>query len=56
LLIELLLIIGSRIHYTADVLVGTLMTILIFYAWPGINNVFRHIYEGGIYGATLGKL
>ena len=55
LFVELLFIIGSRIHYTADVLVGSLMTVLIFYAWPGINNVFHHIYKGGIYGATLGK-
>ena len=55
LFIELLLIIGSRIHYTADVLMGSLVTILIFFAWPGINNILPHIYKGGIYGSILGR-
>lgn len=54
--LELVLIIGSRIHYTADVMVGSLVTILIFFAWPGINNIWANIYKGGIYGASLGKL
>ena len=52
-LLELIFIIGSRIHYTTDVLVGTLVTILIFFSWPGIDNVIKQLYEGGIYGATL---
>ena len=56
LFVELGLIIGSRIHYTADVLVGTLVTVLIFFAWPGINHILGHIYKGGLYGATLSKL
>ena len=51
--IELVFIIGSRIHYTSDVLVGTLVTILIFFSWPGIDNVLKHISQGGIYGAML---
>jgi hypothetical protein len=55
LFVELILVIGSRIHYTSDVLVGSLVTVLIFFAWPGINNIFSHIGKGGIYGATLGK-
>jgi membrane-associated phospholipid phosphatase len=55
-ILELILIIGSRIHYTTDVLVGTLVTILIFFAWPGINNIWENIYKGGIYGVALGKL
>uniref|UniRef100_A0A6C0II71 Sphingomyelin synthase-like domain-containing protein n=1 Tax=viral metagenome TaxID=1070528 RepID=A0A6C0II71_9ZZZZ len=54
-LLEIGLIIGSRIHYTADVLVGTLVTILIFFSWPGIDNVVKHIYSGGIYGKMLFK-
>ena len=51
--LELVFIIGSRIHYTSDVLVGTLVTILIFFSWPGIDNVLKHISQGGIYGAML---
>jgi hypothetical protein len=54
--VELVLIIGSRIHYTADVLVGSLVTILIFFAWPGINSIWSNISKGGIYGAMLKKL
>jgi len=53
--LELGLIIGSRIHYTSDVLVGTLVTILIFFSWPGINNLVNYIYKGGIYGNHLIK-
>lgn len=52
-ILELLLIIGSRIHYTSDVLVGTLVTILIFFSWPGVNNILQHINTGGLYGAIL---
>lgn len=52
-IIELLLIIGSRIHYTADVLVGTIVTILIFFSWPGVEKLRSHIYKGGIYGYFL---
>jgi hypothetical protein len=54
--VELVLIVGSRIHYTADVLVGSLVTILIFFAWPGINSIWSNISKGGIYGAILKKL
>ena len=53
LLLELIFIVGSRIHYTTDVLVGTLVTILIFFSWPGIDNLTKHIYSGGIYGTIL---
>jgi len=54
-ILELLSIIGSRIHYTSDVLVGTLVTILIFFSWPGIDNVMKYISQGGIYGNILKK-
>jgi len=54
--LELCFIIGSRIHYTADVLVGTLVTILIFFAWPGIDNIWTNMINGGNYGSSLGKL
>jgi hypothetical protein len=53
LFIEIIFIIGSRIHYTSDVMIGTLVTILIFYSWPGIGYIIDHIYSGGIYGSTL---
>ena len=52
-IIELIFIIGSRIHYTSDVLVGTIVTILIFFSWPGIEKLRSHIYQGGIYGSFL---
>lgn len=55
LFIELLLIIGSRIHYTADIFVATITTILIFFSWTGIENVWNNIYSGGTYGAKLFK-
>lgn len=54
-ILELLLVIGSRMHYTSDVLVGTLVTILMFFSWPGVNNIMHHINKGGIYGASLRK-
>ena len=53
LFIELLLIIGSRIHYTADVFVASITSILIFFSWTGIENVWNNIYSGGAYGAKL---
>jgi len=37
-------------------MVGTLVTILIFFAWPGIDNIWTNITKGGIYGSTLGKI
>jgi hypothetical protein len=52
-LIEMFLIIASRIHYTSDVLVATLVSILVFFAWPEIRNIKTHITAGGIYGALL---
>jgi hypothetical protein len=52
-IIEIVFIIGSRIHYTADVLVGTIVTILIFFSWPGIEQLTAHINKGGIYGSFL---
>jgi hypothetical protein len=52
-LIEMALIIGSRIHYTSDVLVATLVSILVFFAWPGIGNIKTHVTAGGIYGELL---
>jgi|688.fasta_scaffold455635_2 hypothetical protein len=52
-LVELVFIIGSRMHYTSDVLVGTLISILVFFSWPGVGNVLKHIYNGGKYGELL---
>jgi len=52
-LLDLTLIIASRIHYSCDVLVATLVTILMFYAWPGVDNVIKNITDGGIYGLML---
>ena len=51
--IELIFIIGSRMHYTSDVLVGTLISILVFFSWPGVGNVLKNIYNGGKYGEIL---
>jgi hypothetical protein len=51
--VELVFIIGSRIHYSIDVLVGTLVTILAFFSWPGIENIIQHISSGGLYGSIL---
>jgi len=53
LLIEMTLIIGSRIHYTSDVLVATMVSILVFFAWPSVSNIKSHITAGGIYGSLL---
>ena len=52
-LIELVFIIGSRIHYTGDVLVATVVSVLAFYAWPGIDKLLEHMMNGGIYGKLL---
>jgi hypothetical protein len=52
-LAELVLIVGSRMHYTSDVLVATLVSILVFFAWPGIGNVKTHIMSGGLYGLLM---
>jgi hypothetical protein len=52
-LVELCLIISSRLHYTCDVLVATLVTILIFLGWVDIKHIYTHWYHGGLYGRTL---
>jgi len=54
-IIELIFIIASRMHYTIDVLVALLVTILIFFSWTGIDNIMTNIYNGGIYGKILQK-
>ena len=51
--IALVLIIASRLHYTVDVLLATFITILVFFAWPGVDNVIDNILKGGLYGITL---
>jgi hypothetical protein len=53
--IALVMIIASRIHYTVDVLLATFVTILVFYAWPGVDKVIENIRVGGIYGITLSQ-
>lgn len=52
-ILELVFIIGSRIHYSVDVFVATLVSILVFYSWPGVDNVLKNIIDGGIYGVML---
>jgi hypothetical protein len=52
-LLELYFIVAARIHYSSDILVGTLMTILIFYAWPGVDKLLDNISSGGLYGKLL---
>ena len=52
-LVEIIFIIGSRIHYTSDVFVASLVSILVFFAWPGVGNVLNNIYNGGNFGALL---
>lgn len=52
-LLEICLIISSRIHYTADVLVAILVTFLIFLGWVDIQHIYTHWYHGGLYGRTL---
>ncbi len=51
--IALVLIIASRIHYTVDVLLATFVTILVFFAWPGVDKVIENIRTGGLYGMVL---
>jgi hypothetical protein len=51
--IELILIIGARLHYSCDVFVATLVSILVFFAWPSVDNVMKNITDGGIYGLML---
>lgn len=51
--LTLLLIIAARIHYTVDVLIGVLVSILLFYAWPGADVAIKNIVNGGIYGIML---
>jgi hypothetical protein len=53
--ITLVLIIASRIHYTVDVLLATFISILVFYAWPGVDKVIQNITQGGLYGITLSQ-
>jgi hypothetical protein len=52
-IIEIIFIIGSRIHYTSDVIVGALVTILTFYSWTGIEHILHHVRSGGFYISTL---
>ena len=42
-IVEILLILASRIHYTSDVIVAIILTILIFYAWPGVGKITDNI-------------
>jgi hypothetical protein len=52
-MIELVLIISSRLHYSSDVLVASLVTFLTFVAWTDINEIAHHWYHGGNYGRLL---
>jgi len=54
--IELCFIIAARLHYTSDVLVATIVTLLLFVGWVDINQLGHHWYHGGLYGRLLKKL
>lgn len=54
--IAIVMIIASRIHYTVDVLLATLLTILVFFAWPGVDKVIENIRAGGTYGIMLSHM
>jgi len=41
--VEMLLVIAGRLHYTSDVLVSALITVLFFFSWPGIDKIFSYI-------------
>lgn len=41
--VELLLVLAARLHYTTDVLVSVLVSTLLFYSWPGTHDLLRHV-------------
>jgi hypothetical protein len=49
-LLELVLVIAGRLHYTSDVLVSILVTTLIFYAWPGTHRMLAHLKSPPLFG------
>lgn len=55
-IVSICFIVGSRMHYTGDVLIATIITILVFFAWPGIDQIFKNIKHGGIYGSSLKRM
>ena len=50
---ELYLIEAGRLHYSCDLVVGTLAAVLMFYAWPGIDRVLPNLRAGGAFGRML---
>lgn len=54
-MIELCFIIAARLHYTSDVLVASLVSVLTFVSWTDIDTIVHHWYHGGIYGRMLKK-
>jgi hypothetical protein len=54
-IVELFFIIASKLHYTSDVLIATLVSVLTFVSWTDINSIVNHWYHGGIYGRLLKK-
>jgi hypothetical protein len=54
-IVELCFIIASKLHYTADVLVASLVSVLTFVSWTDINSIINHWYYGGLYGRFLSK-
>lgn len=40
---ELFLVIAGRLHYSADVSVAILVTVLAFLAWPGVDVIFDYL-------------
>jgi hypothetical protein len=52
-LVEYYLIIASRMHYTADVVVAVIVSILAFLSWSDISGLHKLWYYGGLYGRAL---
>lgn len=52
-LAELYLIVASRMHYTADVVVAVIVSILAFLSWTDIAGIQHLWYFGGAYGRAL---
>jgi hypothetical protein len=55
-IVELCFIVAGRLHYTSDVLIATLVSVLTFVSWTDINTIVSHWYNGGIQGQMLKKL
>lgn len=50
---ELVMVVGGRLHYTADVVIGALVAVLAFFAWPGVDRAVANMQHGGVLGRRL---